>query len=102
MNMFRVKPRANLDFIFFTVLIQKSEKFALWNSLGSTDLLSDDPREFPRANFSRQPLRTFHCFYHSALGDIPNMDNLGRQTLDRNTAQAVTACDPYKQLCLIF
>ena len=23
------------------------------------------PRELPRANFSRQPLRTFHCLYHT-------------------------------------
>ena len=82
MNMLRVKPRANLGLIFFTVLIQKSEKtvespewlsekFALGNSQGSSDFpsglrpsgKSDDPREFPRANFPRQPLRTFHCLY---------------------------------------
>ena len=81
-NMFRVKPRATLGLIFFTVLIQNSdkqwkvlsgclEKVALRNSLGSSDFpsglrpsgKSDDPREFPRATFSRQPLRTFHCLY---------------------------------------
>ena len=30
---------------------------------------SNDPREFPRANFSRQPLRTFHCLYHVCQQD---------------------------------
>ena len=82
-NMFRVKPRATLGLIFFTVLIQNSEKqwkflsgclekVALGNSLGSSDFplglrpsgKSEDPREFPRATFSRQPLRIFHCLYH--------------------------------------
>ena len=82
-NMFRVKPRATVGLIFFTVLIQNSDrqwkvlsgcldKVALGNSLGSSDFpsglrlsgKSDDPREFPRATFSRQPLRTFHCLYH--------------------------------------
>ena len=81
-NMFRVKHRATLGLIFFTVLIQNSykqwkvlsgclEKVALGNFLGSSDFpsglrpsgKSDDPREFPRATFSRQPLRTFHCLY---------------------------------------
>ena len=45
------------------------EKVALGNSRGLSDFpkgrspegKSDDPREFPRATFSRQPLRTFHC-----------------------------------------
>ena len=54
-----------------------SEKCALWNSLGSSDIpsglrpsgKSDEPREFPRANFSRQPLQTFHCLYQSEDGD---------------------------------
>ena len=36
---------------------------------------SDDPREFPRANFSRQPLRTFHCLYQ--------MQNQSVQCLER-------------------
>ena len=81
MNMFRVKPRATLGLIFFTVLIHNSdkqwkvlsdclEKVALRNSLRSSDFpsglrpsgKSDDPREFPRATFSRQPLRTFRYF----------------------------------------
>ena len=52
-----------------------SEKFALGNSLGSSDFpmglrpsgKSDDPRKFPRAKFSRQPLQTFHCLYLSWL-----------------------------------
>ena len=84
-NMFRFKPRATLGLILFTVLIQNSdkqwkvlsgylEKVALENSLGSSDFpsglrpsgKSDDPREFPRATFSRQPLRTFHCLYQSS------------------------------------
>ena len=58
-NMFRVKPRATLGLIFFTVLIQNSdkqwkvlsgclEKVALGNSRGSSD--------FPEG-------RTFHCLY---------------------------------------
>ena len=83
-NMFRVKPRATLGLTLFTVLIQNSdkqwnvlcgclEKVALGNSLGSSDFpsglrpskKSDDPREFPRATFSRQSLRTFHCLYQS-------------------------------------
>ena len=82
-NMFRVKPRATLGLIFFTVLIQnpdkqwtflsgRLEKVALGKSLGSSDFpsglrpsgKSDEPREFPRATFSRQSLRTFHCLYH--------------------------------------
>ena len=59
-----------------------SEKVALGNSLGSSDFpsglrpsgKSDDPQEFPRATFSRQPLRTFLCLYHrevaTTLSDI--------------------------------
>ena len=58
-NMFRVKPRATLGLIIFTVLIQNSEK--QWNVLSGC--LKICPRELPRANFSRQPLRTFHCLY---------------------------------------
>ena len=30
---------------------------------------SDDPRQFPRANFSRKLLQTFHCLYH--MSDRP-------------------------------
>ena len=51
-----------------------SEIFALKNSLGSSEFpsglrpsgMSDVPRELPKANFSRQPLWTFHCLYHSS------------------------------------
>ena len=87
-NMFRVKPRATLGLIFFTLLIQNSDK--QWRVL--TGCLKKLPlgipsshQTFPRgcapreslitlgnlkANFSRQPLRTFHCLYQSALKQI--------------------------------
>ena len=50
-----------------------SEQFTHGTSLGSSDFplslhpfgKSDNSREFPRANFSRQPIRTFHCLYHT-------------------------------------
>ena len=71
--MFSVNPRVSLGPIIFTFIIQKSEnsgkssglseKFAHWNSITSSDFpsglrpsgKSNDSREFPRANFSRQP-----------------------------------------------
>ena len=71
--MFRVKPLVTLGLVFFSVLIHKSEK--QWKFF--RDCLenlptgipsghqSDDPWEFPRANFSRQPLRNFHCLYQT-------------------------------------
>ena len=34
---------------------------------------TDDPRELPRANFSRQPLRTFHCFSDFWIKTVKNM-----------------------------
>ena len=34
---------------------------------------SDDPRAFPRANVSRQPLRTFHCLYQTPACWLPDM-----------------------------
>ena len=63
-----------------------SKKFALDNTLGSSDFpsglrqsgKSDDPREFPRANFSRQPLRTFHCFSQISASEDPNSDEGAR------------------------
>ena len=78
---------ASLGLIIFTVLNHKSEKtvespqelfdkFAHRNSLGSSHFplglrpsgKSDESREFPKANFSRQPLQTFQCLYHAVCG----------------------------------
>ena len=83
--MFRVKPRATLGLIFFTVLIQKYEK--QWKVLsGCLKNLptripagqrpsgkSDDPRKFPRANISRQPLQTFHCLSDFWIKTVKNI-----------------------------
>ena len=60
--MLSVSPRATLGRIFFTIFIKKSEK--QWKVLRSSGK-SDYPRDLPRANFSRQPLWTLHCLYHS-------------------------------------
>ena len=72
-NMFRVKPRATLG-----PTVWKKVKSPQWLSqkcaFGSSDFpsglrptgKSDGPWEFLRANFSRQPLRPFHCLYHNA------------------------------------
>ena len=85
MNMFRVKPRANLGLIFFTVLIQKDEK--QWKVLSGS--LKNLPSGIPSGHqtfpwgcapreslmtlgnslvqnlISRQPLRTYHCLYQT-------------------------------------
>ena len=57
------------------------EKVALGNSRGSSDFpegrspdgMSDYPREFPRATFSRQPLWTFHCLSEFWIKTVKNM-----------------------------
>ena len=55
---------------------------------------SDQPREFPRANFSSQPLWTFHCLYHIlsyANGEFsenmqPVLSQCGPQQFSTNVA----------------
>ena len=64
-NMFKHKPRASLGLIFFTVLIQKSEK--QWKVLSVMGKVC--PREIPRANFSRQHCR-LSTVYTECLGKI--------------------------------
>ena len=64
MNMFRVKPRATLSLIFFTFLIQK---FEVESGKSAVIIWKICPREFPRANFSRQSLQSFHCLYQTIL-----------------------------------
>ena len=68
--MFRVKPRTTLGLIFFTILIQKSEK--QWKILSGC--LKNLPSGIPEANFSRQPLRTFHCLYQTVPRDWRESD----------------------------
>ena len=70
-----------LGLIFITVLIQKSDK--QWKILcgclkGLPKIIpsghqSEDPQEFPRANFSRQPLRTFHCLSDFWIKTVKNI-----------------------------
>ena len=35
---------------------------------------SDNPWKFPRANFSRQPLQTFHCLYQCTVNSVHSVD----------------------------
>ena len=75
----------SLGLIIFTVLIRKSEK--QWKVLRDcmkkipmgilAGHQSDDSWEFPRVNFSRQSLRTFHCLYQSRKGGL-SMGDQGR------------------------
>ena len=64
MNIFRVKPRANLGLIFFTVLIRKSEK--QWKVLSGC--LKNLPSGFPSGH------QTTTADFPLFIPDLPDLD----------------------------